>query len=65
MNGLFFKFGGTTADKYAGCVFALTGYPESGLEPAANALRSMGDFPGYPTAAERVELLRTGYKNCE
>jgi len=54
----------STADRYAGCVFALTGYPESGLLPAANALMSMGDSPGYPTAAERVELMRAGYKNC-
>ena len=53
-----------TADRYAGCVFALAGHPESDLLSLARSLHAMGASPGYPTPAERVQLVRIGYRQC-
>jgi len=53
-----------TADRYAGCAFALAGEPESELIYLARTLQSLGASPGYPTPDQRVSLLRVGYNQC-
>ncbi len=53
-----------TADKIAGCAFALAGHPERDLSALASTLHAMGASPLYPTPSERVQLLRIGYRNC-
>lgn len=52
------------ADKYAGCVFALAGYPENSLIGLARSIHSMGASPIYPTPVQRVQLIRMGYRFC-
>ena len=54
-----------TADRYAGCAFALEGHPESDLMGLAHSLQAMGISPGYPTPSQRVQLLRSGYNECK
>ena len=54
-----------TADRYAGCAFALAGHPESDLQGLANSLHAIGPSPGYPTPAQRVQLVRSGYHECK
>ncbi len=53
-----------TADRYAGCAFALAGHPESDLMGLAQSLHAMGSSPGYPTSSQRVGLIREGYNQC-
>ena len=53
------------ADVYAGCVFALARHPESDLKGFSGSLYSMGSSPGYPTPAQRVLLVQSGYYQCK
>lgn len=53
-----------TADRYAGCAFALAGHPESDLQGLASSLHAIGASPGYPTPSQRVQLVRSGYHQC-
>ncbi|PHR92876.1 MAG: hypothetical protein COA69_05995 [Robiginitomaculum sp.] len=53
-----------TADRYAGCAFALAGEPRENLLALAQSLQAMGSSPGYPTAQERVALVLIGYNQC-
>lgn len=54
-----------TADRYAGCAFALAGAPIQNLLPMARTLHSMGEAgSGYPTLLQRNQLLIAGYNQC-
>ncbi|MEM9738445.1 MAG: hypothetical protein AAF829_01135 [Pseudomonadota bacterium] len=54
-----------TADRYAGCAFALAGAPEQSLQPFLQSLLSMGPSgPGYPSPQQRAQIARDGYYQC-
>ena len=53
-----------TADRYAGCAFALAGAPVQNILPLAQTLNALGESPGYPTVEQRAQLLLIGYNQC-
>ena len=50
------------ADQYAGCALAKAGLPSDSMD---SSLRSMSSpSPSYPSAGERMYLVKNGYDRC-